>query len=157
MKIRWQYFMGGLLALLGFSSCEKLIDVIGGGARVMYGQPNANFKLVGDVTDAAGKPVKGIRVVALPNGEDKDSWQNDTTYSNAEGHFEVERLRHDWPDEFQKGAVKLEDADGEQNGRYRTKVLKSGEFSVKQTRKGSGEWYQGDYTITADTRLDKED
>ena len=146
MKIRWQYVLGGLLALLGFNSCKQI-----GLGRVEYGQPNANFKLIGDVTDAAGKPVEGIRVVTLPRGEDQPSRVNDTTYSDAKGHFEVERMRYDWPDEFEKGAVKLEDL----KGHYNTRVLKRADLSVEQTKKGSGSWYEGDYTITANTQLEK--
>ena len=146
MKIRWQHCLTGLLALLGFSSCN-VIGII----RCEYGQPNANFKLIGDVTDAAGKPLEGIRVVTLPNGEDKKSWQNDTAYSDSKGHFEVETLRYSWPDEFEKGAVKLED----QKGNYQTRILKRDNLSVKRTKKGSGSWYEGDYTITANTQLEK--
>ena len=38
--------LGALLGLLGFSSC---IDI--GGGRVEYGQPHADFKASGKVTD----------------------------------------------------------------------------------------------------------
>ena len=86
MKIVWKYFAGSLLALLGFGSCRQI-----GLFRAEYGQPHANFKLIGDVKDAAGKPVEGIRVVANPTENEEEAWYNDTTYTDARGHFEVEQ------------------------------------------------------------------
>lgn len=152
MKIVWKYFAGSLLALLGFSSCRQI-----GFGREEYGQPHADFKLIGDVRDAAGEPVEGIRVVADPTENEEKAWYNDTTYTDARGHFEVERLRYSWPDNFAKGQIKFEDVDGDQNGSYRTKVLKTPDIKVTQTKKGDGRWYDGAFTITADATLEKDE
>ena len=56
----WKWLLGSLLTLLGFSGCERI-----GIIRCEYGVPNADFKLVGDVKDAKGKGIEGIRVVSL--------------------------------------------------------------------------------------------
>lgn len=152
MKIVWKYFAGSLLALLGFGSCRQI-----GLFRAEYGQPHANFKLIGDVKDTAGKPVEGIRVVANPTENEEEAWYNDTTYTDARGHFEVEQLRYSWPDSFAKGHVKFEDVDGEQNGSYRTKVLKATDIQITETEKGDGRWYHGAFTITADATLEKDE
>ena len=113
MKIRWQYFLGGLLALLGFGGCGKIIDVIGGeggGYMCMYGQPHANYKVMGEVNDPSGNPIEGIRAVVSP-GPDQP-WYNDTLYTDTKGQFLKENMRYSWPDEFKNGTIKLEDVDG---------------------------------------------
>ena len=51
----WKWLLGGVLTLLGFSGCEEL-----GIMRCEYGQPLADYKLIGDVKDTKGNPIKGI-------------------------------------------------------------------------------------------------
>lgn len=153
MKINWKYTVGSLLALLGFGSCERIIDI--GGGLCMYGQPMANFKFVGDVKDAEGKAIPGIRVVVAP--EEADSWLNDTLYTDQAGHVEKDRLTYDWPDEMVHAKIKFEDVDGVANGTFKTKEMVHGEFEVKQTKKGDGEWYEGDYTVQANAVMEKEE
>ena len=63
MKINWKYALSGLLAILGFGSCDKEGTIFGGGGLCMYGQPHANYKFLGDVKDETGKAIPGIRVV----------------------------------------------------------------------------------------------
>ena len=156
MKIRWQYCLTALLALLGFSSCKKIIEGIGGPFLCMYGQPSANYKVIGEVKDPAGKPVEGIRVVVNP-GSAHPEYFKDTLYTDAKGQFQKENLTYSWPDEFKDGTIQFEDVDGDKNGSFKTKVLKSSELEVKQTKKGDGAWYGGDFTITANTKLEKAD
>ena len=160
MKIRWKYCLAALLGVLGFSNCGKIMDVIedggGGSFMAMYGQPHANYKVIGEVKDPAGKPIEGIRVVVAP-GPDHPSWYNDTLYTDAKGQFQKEQIRFSWPDEFKDGTVQFEDVDGDKNGSFKTKVLKRSELEVKQTAKGQGAWYGGDFTITAKTKLEKAD
>ena len=156
MKIRWQYCLGALLALLGFSSCKKIIEGFGGPFYTMYGQPHANYKVIGEVKDPSGKPVEGIRVVVNP-GSAHPEYFKDTLYTDAKGQFQKENMRYSWPDEFKDGTVQFEDVDGDKNGSFKTKVLKSSELEVKQTKKGDGAWYGGDFTITAKTKLEKAD
>ena len=154
MIIRWQYCLTALLGLLGFSSCDPDNDIFGGGGLCAYGQPHANYKVIGEVKDPAGNPIEGIRVVVSP-GADKAVYYNDTLYTDAKGQFQKEELKYSWPDEFNTGTVKFEDVDGEAHGSFNTKVLKKGDYEVKQTKKGDGNWYDGDFTITAKTKLEK--
>ena len=148
MKINWKYAMSGLLALLGFGSCDRF-------AKVMYGQPTANYKFLGDVKDESGNAIPGIRVVFLPN-EDVESYENDTLYTDQAGHFEKDRLTYSWPSD-ENVQVKFEDVDGPDNGSFRKRVLKRSELDVKQTKKSKDTWYKGDFTIEANAVLEKED
>lgn len=152
MKINWKYTLGSLLALLGFGGCEHISDI--GGDLCMYGQPTAHFKFIGDVKDADGKPIPGIRVIIAP--QEDDPWVKDTLYTDQAGHVEKETLKYDWPDEMIKGKVTFEDVDGDANGTFKTKVMSHGEFEVKQTKKGDGAWYEGDYIVKANAVLEKE-
>ena len=158
MKINWKYVMSGLLAILGFGSCEKNSFIPGGGGggdmRLMYGQPTAHYKFLGDVKDETGKAIPGIRVVFLPE-DDKPSWENDTLYTDKSGHFEKDRLKYSWPDEVSKARVKFEDVDGDANGRFETKILKRDQLKVKQTKKTDDFWNKGDFTIEAKAVLNK--
>ena len=150
----WKWLLGFFMALLGFTGCGKL-----GIFRAEYGCPSADFKLVGDVKDAKGKGIEGIRVVFTPNPEvpqEQQEWDSDTLYSDARGHFERERLKHGWPDRAENAAVKFEDVDGSVHGSFRTKVLKGSELTVEQTKKGDKHWYSGEYTIQADAILEED-
>ena len=151
----WKWLLGLLLGLLGFSGCGKI-----GIIRVEYGTPNADFKLIGDVKDGNGKGIEGIRVVFTPHPdapEEQQKWESDTLYSDALGHFEKERLKHDWPDGAQKAAIQFEDVDGAAHGSFKTKVLTGSEMTVNQTKKGDKHWYSGEYTIQADAVLEEEE
>ena len=147
----WKWLLWALLSITGFSGCDKF-----GLFRCEYGCPNADFKLVGNVKDANGKGIEGIRVVFRPEGREEESWENDTLYTDAKGHFERERLKHDWPDGAQSASIKFEDVDGSAHGSYKTKVLQPSELTVEQTKKGDGRWYAGIYTISADTTLEED-
>ena len=146
----WKWILGIVLGILGLSGCGKIF-------KCEYGCPNADFKLIGDVKDAHGKGIEGIRVVFRPVQNEEETWENDTLYSDAKGHFERERLKHDWPDGAQQASIKFEDVDGSAHGSYKTKILQPSELTVKQTKKGDGSWYDGVYTITAETTLEEED
>ena len=151
----WKWLLAVLMGILGFEGCEDI-----GIIRCEYGQPHADFKLVGDVKDAKGKGIEGIRVVVRPRTnpeyEDQETWENDTLYSDAKGHFEKERLKHDWPDDLKNATVKFEDVDGSTNGSFRTKVLTRDDLKVEQAKKGDGNWYDGAFTVTVDAVLEEE-
>lgn len=155
MKINWKYALSGLLAILGFGSCDKDRPFFGGGGLCMYGQPTAKYKFLGDVKDETGKAIPGIRVVFLPDG-DQPSWENDTLYADRSGRFEKDCLKYDWPDEAGRAKVKFEDVDGAENGSFRTKTLTRDELKVKQTKKTDDAWYKGDFTIEAKAVLEKD-
>ena len=154
-------FAAALLAVLGFASCEKAIDVIDdGGGLCMYGQPHADFKAVGTVKDKSGKPIEGIRVAVqqhrhYENSEsviyDQNDWyDNDTLFTDVNGQYELVRSVFDAPNRV---TVVFEDIDGEENG---------GEFAkaeanpkVVQTKKGDKSWYGGAFQVEADAKLNK--
>lgn len=146
----WNGLLGVLLGLLGF--CGSFVVA----CRKEYGCPSADFRLTGDVKDAKGKGIEGIRVVFRPVADENDTWENDTLYSDANGHFEKERLKHDWPDDAQNASVKFEDMDGTANGSFKTKILTRDELSVEQGKKGDGNWYSGTFTIRANAVLEEE-
>ena len=148
----WRWLLGALLGILGFSGCDKF-----GLFRCEYGTPNADFKLVGDVKDAKGKPIQGICVIHVPSPNEQRSWENDTVYSDASGHFEIERLKHDWPDNLENSTVRFEDVDGAVNGSYKTRVLSRSEMDLEQTGKGDKHWYSGAFTLYADAVLEEDD
>ncbi|MBP5689643.1 MAG: radical SAM-associated putative lipoprotein [Bacteroidales bacterium] len=147
----WTALVGSILSLLGFTSCDDFPI----GVRCEYGMPNANYKLLGDVKDSGGKPVKGIRVVFVPRGDtEEQSWENDTLYTDDKGHFELDRARYQWPGDTDKFVYIAEDVDGADNGSFKsTKVTPD----VKKVKKGDGSWYDGDYEVSATITLDKDE
>ena len=149
MKNGMHRFLGALLGILGFSGCFVTA------CKKEYGCPNADFKLVGNVKDSEGKGIEGIRVVFRAIPEDQGI-RNDTVYSDARGHFEKERLTHNWPDGARTATVKFEDVDGGANGSYKTRILSHDELNVEQTRKGDRNWYSGEFTIHADAVLEED-
>ena len=143
------------LGLLGFSSCSWL-----GIGVCMYGEPHADFKAIGTVTDKAGKPIEGIRVAVqqhrhYENSEsviyDQNDWyDDDTLFTDVNGQYELVRSVFDAPNRV---TVFFEDIDGEENG---------GEFAkaeanpkVVQTKKGDKSWYGGAFQVEADAKLNK--
>ena len=147
----WKWLLGSVLALLGFSGCGKL-----GIFRCEYGQPHADYKMIGDVKDVKGNPIPGVRVVHVPNPEDAHGWYNDTIYSDAKGHFEIERLKEDWPSDLTNSIVRFEDVDGSENGSFKTKELSRSDLDIKQSQKGDKNWYHGAYIVTANATLEED-
>ena len=148
----WKWLLGAVLGMLGFSGCEEI-----GLFRCEYGEPHADFKLIGDVKNKQGNPIPGIRVVFRTVPDEQETWENDTLYTDAKGHFEKERLRHYWPDGAEQSSIKFEDVDGSAQGAYKTMILTRSDFSVDQTKKGDKKWYSGEYTIRAEAVLEEED
>ena len=144
----WKWLLSALLGVLGFSGCFSTA------CKKEYGCPSADFKLVGDETDASGKGIEGIRVVFRPESE-FGGWA-DTLYSDAKGHFEKERLKYSSFD-TNDASVKFEDVDGSAHGSFKTKIVDSDDLVVEQSRKGDKHWYYGEYTIRVDAVLEEED
>ena len=146
----WNWLLGALLGLLGFCGCFAVA------CRKEYGCPNADFRLTGDVKDVKGNGIEGIRVIFRAVENEEETWENDTLYSDARGHFEKERLKHNWPDDAQNSSVKFEDVDGSANGSFRTRILTRDELRLEQSRKGDRNWYSGEFTIHADVVLEED-
>lgn len=141
----WTWIFGGLLGLLGFTSCDPF-----GVIRCEYGCPHADYKVIGEVTDEAGKPVEGIRAIVAPRGlnaEDAE-WYNDTLYTDRSGKISADLMKFAWFDGENKDMeVELADVDGETNGSFETAVLKRSELKLTQTKEGDNHWYDGEYTL----------
>ena len=147
----WKWLLGIFMGILGLGGCGKILPI-----RCEYGCPNADFKLIGDVKDANGKGIEGIRVVFRAVQNEEETWENDTLYSDSKGHFERERLKHYWPDGAEQASIKFEDVDGNAHGSFKSKVLTHTDFTVEQTKKGDKKWYSGEYTISADAVLEED-
>ena len=142
-------FVLAILGLLGFASCDGVIDI--GGIKCMYGQPHADFKALGSVKDEAGKPVEGIRVSIAQKGlytAERDA--NDTVYTDAKGAFLVSKSVFSGPESV---SIVFEDVDGVENGgEFRTTEANP---DVVQTKKGDKAWYGGAFEVKADVKMKK--
>lgn len=145
----WKWLLGVVLGMLGFEGC----NIIGFG-RCEYGEPHADYKLIGDVKNKHGNPIPGIRVVfdRMPD-KGNEFIGKDTLYTDQNGHIEKDLTYYHWVDGT---VIKFEDVDGAENGAYRTKVLKEEEFEVEQTKKGDKKWYEGAFTVHADAVLEED-
>lgn len=128
------------LILLGFNSCSD--DDNGGGDPVVeYGVPSAKYKVKGQVvsSEETKKPIKNIRIVMIEDLEEGREYYNegDTTFTDAEGRFEINR--HNYP--YYKYLIKLEDVDGDENGSFENNTQKI-EFKSSDFKDG-GSWYKG--------------
>lgn len=154
----YRIILGALMTILGFGSCSK------SESKEMYGQPYAIFKLVGTVKDEAGNPVKGIRVVFNPESKIDPSSPNyefyvrgnvDTLYTDAKGEFASERLKYSAGSLPGDAVVILDDVDGADNGgEFKSQTLEKRQMKIEHEA-GSGDYYKGRYTITANATLKK--
>ena len=145
VKQIWKYLATGILGLLGFASCGKnLVDTL-----VMYGQPYADFKALGTVSDEHGTPIKGIRVSVRLKYSPWSQDMETTLYTDDKGDYQFITEVFDVP----PVTITFDDVDGEENG---------GEFAsaeasptVVRIKDGDKMWYEGSFEIRADARLKK--
>ena len=147
---------GFLMTILGFSGCDSIEDIFI--PKEEYGMPYAEFKLVGEVKSSEGKPIKGIRVIVKPYVASTEQQildrRRDTLFTDSEGKFSKEKLKHTWPNEMKGSTIVFEDIDGPENGgEFESKTLSDKDFSVEQVKKGEGHWYDGDFIVTANATL----
>ena len=151
----WRQLAAVVLGLLGFSSCDKI-----GWGLCMYGEPHADFKAIGTVSDENGNPIEGIRVAIHQHRHyqntadviyDQNDWyEHDTLYTDDKGAYLLTRSVFESPNNV---TVVFEDIDGDGNG---------GEFTsaeatpkVIRSKKGDKNWYGGAFVVQADVRLKK--
>lgn len=154
-KSFFRFLASTVLGLLGFSSCGWL-----GIGVLMYGEPHADFKAIGKVTDEAGKPVEGIQVAVRQHWHyentssviyDQNDWfESDTVFTDSSGSYELTRSVFSAPNDV---TVSFEDIDGEENGGEFEKAEANPE--VKRTKKGDRNWYSGAFESRADVKLKK--
>ena len=151
VKQIWKYLAAGIMGLLGFASCGKsLADDSNNSA--MYGPPpNADYKVLGTVSDEDGRPIKGIRVSVRLKYSPWSKDVEETLYSDDKGAYQLLTRSLDG---LPPVTISFEDVDGEENG---------GEFEstevtpeVKRTKDGDGTGsYQGAFEFLADVQLKK--
>ena len=88
------------------------------------------------VVDEAGNPIQGIYACPEPN-----AFYGRSGYSDYQG--EISGFVHIHPSELHN--IVFEDVDGEYNGGEFESLELDISDKVKQTKKGSGDWYQGTY------------
>lgn len=132
-----------VLAILGFSSCKE---------ELMYGTPHGEFEISGIVTDEAGDPMEGMRVISRSRrstGDDSEygysTTENcDTVYTDSKGHYVIEQETIAGP---KWAFVLAEDPDGGYESAYE-------ELNLKY-HGGDHDWYFGKAVATADFVLKK--
>ncbi len=150
----YQKMLGGLLILLGFSSCDKENpnNEEPGGGLCMYGTPSAEYRIKGTVTDKDGRPVTSANVIIRNLGyesqfaEDealyKDVWLNDTLKVNDKGEYLFVDRDSGW---------------GENDFRVVVHDVAHKPDSVKVTlvpKDGDGAWFEGTGEETVNFRLE---
>lgn len=154
MKKKWYRIanssLSALLVLLGFEACSGIES---GGEE--YGTPTVDFHVVGQVTDAEGKPIEGIRVTTRGYYDFNDGTMEQTTYTDKEGRYAAKEVKSIGIDPGMK--VVFEDVDGEANGGlFAADSVSSGAMAKEKVKKGDGNWYEGGYELTANAKLKPE-
>ena len=111
---------------------------IGAVSCSMYGTPYVEFSLSARVVDEAGNPIQGIEV-RTKSGQPFD---DKTGYADYLGNIKA-KCSYMWPSEPDE--VVFLDVDGEYNGGEFESLELDISDKVKQTKEGSGDWYQGTY------------
>lgn len=154
MKKKWYRIanssLSALLVLLGFEACTGIES---GGEE--YGTPTVDFHVVGQVTDAEGKPIEGIRVTTRGYYDFNDGTMEQTTYTDKEGRYATKEVKSIGIDPGMK--VVFEDVDGEANGGlFAADSISSDAMAKEKVKKGDGNWYEGGYELTANAKLKPE-
>ncbi len=139
-----------VLVLLGFSACGE--EIKSDEIPVEYGCPYMSYRIVGTVTDENNAPIKGIKVVISDSHRfDKDA--DVTVYTDADGKFTGSHVESF---DLSEQTVSFEDVDGEDNGGlFKSATLGLDDMTKKKLKDG-GNWYKGDYEITANVKLERE-
>lgn len=137
-----------LLGILGFTACGE--GGAGGGMVCEYGTPTADFTVKGKVTDADGKPIKGIEISSKGLSSFIDG-SGLSAVTAEDGAFVTNKIK-----EFGVGGTLVfTDTDGEANGgEFVTLEKQISTLPQKQIKDGE-RWYRGEYEVTADVKLKK--
>ena len=160
MKNIWERLAAVVVGLLGFASCGKVQNIIE--SPDMYGEPYADFKALGSVTDETGNPIEGIRVAVTRHNHyentqyviyDQNDWyEHDTLYTDKKGAFLLTESIFEGPDDVR---IVFEDVDGEEHGGSFESVEATP--TVNQTKKRDGSnWYDGAFEVEANVVMKKQ-
>lgn len=145
-RSKWNYILGLLLAQLGISSCNS--------EEEMYGCPHASFKISITVKDEAGNPLANQKVIIRQLDNNFQPYQN--TYNpNACGMVETNLYGN-----YTGNPMNLYMYDGHLRAVVNEPVDESlspdsVDIELKQTKKGNGIWYQGEFSGSAEIKLKK--
>lgn len=162
-KKKWnvEALLSGALALLGFAGCNN------GDEPVLYGSPSVDYRVLGTVTDAQGKPLEGIQVIvnnpdaltyydengiAVNDNSESGILAPDTIYTDSNGTFSSHKVQgiSDY-----KLVVEFQDVDGDANGgEFQSERFTKDELDKKQLKKGDG-WYDGEFEYSKTVKLER--
>lgn len=137
MKIKilkkYNVLIAGLLALLGYTTaCDSKDE---------YGTPSAKFIVNGKVKSSeTDQPIENIRV----------TMQGDTTYTNADGVYQVVDNWGFPTDQTYK--IDFNDIDEAANGEF-SDLDTIVEFKDPKFSDGDGDWYSGETSKEVDVKL----
>jgi len=163
-KIRYIYeaIAGAILSFLGFSGCTIYgPDMYG--PPVEYGEPHADYKLVGTVrAEDTSEPLKGIQVkyrrYVYTDNDGIEHFTDRTFLTDAEGKIEASFGEFPMSDGMDKPEIVLEDIDGEEGGgKFQSDTLRTGYYNVSLDDSKQDSWYMGTYTLSFDAKLKKEE
>ena len=137
----WKWLSATILPILGFSACDS------GDAPALYGTPVSDYVFKGRVTDADGKPLEGIKVVSGVAHED-GVFHEDSVATDADGRFVTNQKSSTSIDGQVKAGVRILTFEDTENAIFANDTVHSSEMTVKQVKKGDGEWNQGSYEVT---------
>ena len=180
MKIKFlklkNWLLISIMGALGLTAChchkktaktEVEADTIEvrdrGEIRLMYGVPTMNYQIRGQVKDANGKPVKGIRVNMLErnmevNGTElqgdpervKEYLDNTSVTTDRKGRFEI--TNSGIPQEQVRLLVR--DVDGTENGEHLNKLVEMDVTPDNVDRTNAGGWNQGTFNKEVEIKLE---
>ncbi len=181
MKIKFlklkNWLLVTLMGALGLTAChshKKLADpeeepepveLRGrGDVMLMYGVPTMNYMIRGQVRDADGKPVQGIRINMLEHGMEvnanaelqgdpervKEYLENTSVETDARGRFTI--AANGRPQEQVR--LLIRDVDGTQNGEYRDQMVEMEVGGDNIDRTDANGWHQGTYHNKVEINLE---
>ena len=135
-----------------------------GDVRLMYGVPTMNYMIRGQVHDANGTPVRGIKVNMLESGmsvEDGElqgdadrvrEWLDGTSVTtDSHGRFTI-TTANGRPQ--QQVRLLVRDVDGKDHGEFRTQVVEMEVTGDNIDRTEAQGWHQGTYHNDVDVKLE---
>mgnify|MGYP003310211746 CR=1 FL=1 len=144
--------LGGVLSLLGFSSCGDVINGLDDpfNGVCLYGSPYAMYDVKGAVLNTEGKKLEGMKVTVKQVCQD-DVWYMscplDTLRTDNKGEYESNKR---WSGYNETMRIVVEDP----NGVY---AADSADVVLTRTDKDKGSWCHGTDEGTADFKLKKND
>lgn len=154
MKVRFNHWynavLTALLSMLGYSCSSS-------DGPVEYGTPSANYEVKGCVTDEAGVPVQGIKTfVKLVETYNNKVYVKgmDSILTNESGNYQ---LKYSGGGFDRRMKLIVKDIDGPANGgQYKSDTLDIDYDKAVKVKNGDGHWFMGDYEITKNIQLKKD-